>query len=198
VEGRFFRRGALKFISAFALKLILAGAFLCFLGGLSIRASAAIVLLLAFSAFGVGEKPSNNFTLYEVKIVPHIGLMLMALGLVTKEEWEQLNQKRLAPSPWTSLHLQNGITAVVLSAHPREPSDKTLVHWTSHNAETGRDFRLLSYQRDRIVYHESLDFLKFKDLKYSEHDLFDWSPAFFFEQGGMFPRSEVTRLEVTR
>lgn len=172
-----------KYFLAFGLKLIAAGALLLFVGGMSLRASAAIVVLLALVGSWNPQKSSNNFTLYKVKIVPQIGLMLMVLGLVTKEEWERLNQKRLSPMPWTNLHLQNGITAVVLSDHPREASAKTLVHWTSCNAETRRDFCLPVYRRDRIEYSETLDFLKFKDLQHPEHDLFDWSPLFFFEQG---------------
>lgn len=200
LEGRFFRRGALKFISGFTLKLIMAGAFLCFFGGLSLRASVAIVALLAVVGIWTREKPSNDFTLYEVKIVPHIGLMLGMLGLVTKEEWERLNQNRPASGvpleKWTSLHLQNGITAIVLSDHPREPSSKILVHWTSHNAETGRDFCLLStqYRKERIEYSVSLDFLKIKELEYPDSAIFDWSPGFFFEQGtGHFDGGDYKR-----
>lgn len=182
------RLAAFTYLLKFVLKLAAAGAFICIVGGMSIQASITIVILLALVGSWSRQKSPNDFTLYEVKVVPHIGLMLMALGLVTKEEWERLNQKRLASvlpweSPWTSLHLQNGITAVVLSDHPREPSAKTLVHWTSHNAETGRNFCLPSYRRDRIECSVSLDFLKFKDFNYPEHDSFDWSPEFFFEQG---------------
>ena len=181
LRGRWFQ--VLKYFLALGLKLIAAEALLLFFGGMSLRASIAIVVLLTLVGSWNSHKSSNNFTLYEVKIVPRIGLMLMVLGLVTKEEWERLNQRRLAPIPWTNLHLQNGITAVVLSDHPREASSRTLVHWTSHNAETGRDFCLPVHQKDRIEYSETLDFLKFKDLKYPEHDSFDWSPTFFFKQG---------------
>jgi hypothetical protein len=177
------RLAAIAYLLKFALKLAAAGALLLLVGGMSLRACIAIVILLALVGSWSWQKPSNNFTLYEVKIVPRIGLMLIALGLVTKDDWERLNQNRLAPAPWTSFHLRNGITAVVLSDHPRESSAKTLVHWTSHNAQTGRDFCLPSYRRDRIECSVSLDFLKFKDLNYPEHESFDWSPEFFFEQG---------------
>jgi hypothetical protein len=172
----------------FVLKLTAAGAFICIIGGLSLRASIAIVILPAFVGIWNWQKASNEFTLYEVKIVPRIGLMMMALGLVTEEEWKRLNQKRLAPAltwknSWTSLHLQNGITTVVLSDHPRELSDKMLVHWTSHDAKTGRDFCLPFSQRDSIEYSQELDFLKLKDSEYPKDNCFDWSPEFFFEQG---------------
>ncbi len=175
----------IRYITPRVLKLVAAGTFICFVGGMSLRASIAIVAVLALVGTWSRQTAQESFTLYEVKIVPRIGLMLMVLGLITEEDWARLTEKPLPPVPWTCLHLQNGITAVVLSVSSRQGSGNKTVHWTSHNTDTGRDYRIpfSSYSTDRIEYSQPLDFLKFNDSGYPEHGLFDWHPDFFFRQG---------------
>jgi hypothetical protein len=180
MKSRFLRN--LAYILRFVLKVVAAGAFLCFFGGISLRASIAIVILLALVGSWSRQETSSSFTLYEVEIIPHIGLMLMMLGLVTEEEWKRLAEKRLAPTPWTSLHLQYGVTAIVLTTSSREGSGKKLVHWTAHNADTGRDFRL-PHDTNRFEYSQTLEFLVFPDSRYPHHNSFDWSPRFVIRDG---------------
>jgi hypothetical protein len=187
MKSRFLQ--SLSYILLFVLKVVAAGAFLCFFGGISLRASIAIVILLALVGSWSRQKTSSNFTLYEVEIIPNIGLMLMMLGLVTEEEWKPLAEKRLAPTPWTSLHLQYGVTAIVLTTSSRDGSGEKLVRWIAHNTDTGRDFRIphdtLRTPRDTnsFEYSQSLEFLVFPDSTYPHNDSFDWSPSFVIRDG---------------
>lgn len=198
VTGRFFQRGSLRFISTFALKLFVAGAFLCFVGGLSLPASVAIILLLALVGIWSWERPSANFTLYKVKIIPRIGVMLGVLGLIEEEAWNRLSGKRLAPAPcWTALHLERGITALVIYDSTRGRHNQ-LVHWMAGNTETGKGFPIpQSYNYtlydggrlydagsmwQQLEFWQRLDFLTFRDSSKPEDDCFNWSPAFYFDQ----------------
>jgi hypothetical protein len=167
------------------LKLVLAGFFLWIIGGITARAVIAIVFLLALIGTWDWDEPPIAPTAYEVRVVPHVGLMLMILGLIKEDEWKRLSQNSSAQ--WSSIHLERGITAIVLSngAQNRKGLDGTLVHWVARDPKTGRDIRIPtdSYEPHRIEYRQSLDFLTLRDSDHPEHDSFNWSPQFFLEGG---------------
>ena len=109
-------------------------------------------------------KPSRTFSPHEIYITPHIGVMLLDLGLVTESEWESLVGPRPPLTPWTSLHpVHHSIHAVVLS---EDTFGDQVVHWTG-----------LSKYTCRIRFESRLDFITFPS-KYSE-----WSPDFFIRLG---------------
>jgi hypothetical protein len=180
MKSRFLQ--SLAYILPFVLKVVAAGVFLCIVGGISLPACIAIVILLALVGSWSRQKTSSNFTLYEVEIVPHIGLMLMMLDLVTGEEWERLSDKRVAPTSWTSLHLENGITAVVLSESVRDGSGRQEVRWIPGNLHTRTESRIphrLYQTHDGLRYRESLEFLTIQDSDFPKGVL--WSPKFYFD-----------------
>jgi hypothetical protein len=178
MEGQFIQ--SVKKFMLFALEVVGVAAFVYYIGGFSLRATIAIVILLGLvwlwhmqSLGSIREIYDLSSRPYRVCIRPDIERMLFDLGLVTAE-WERPYPKSGLPSyPWTPLHtLYSGITAVVLSSD----SSPKLVHWTGPNLYT-----------KRIEYSQRLDFLKFPHpiLKDKFGDS-DWSPEFFFrgELGG--------------
>jgi hypothetical protein len=159
------------------LELLAAGAFIYFVGGISLRASLAIAIFLILLWFRTEQNAASIREVYDLRSRPyrvcirlHIEKMLFDLGLVTAE-WESPYPKSgLPPYPWTPLHTLSwgyGINAVVLSSAAGGPK---LVHWTGPNSYT-----------TSIEYSEHLDFLKFPHpiLKDKFGDS-DWSPDFFF------------------
>lgn len=169
-------------IFSLAVKVVVAGVFLYFAGGLTLRATVAIVVLLALVGSWSWQRPSSSFTLYEVKIIPRVGMMLAELGLTTTQDWERITQEPPPAVPWTSRHLEFGITAVVLSAVPRQGLPTKTVHWISSSSDMGRNANVL-YDSDKVEYSANLDFLKFQDSRYPRQDCFNWSPEFFIERG---------------
>jgi len=157
----------MRTIFQFVLGVIASAAIIYFLGGVSLRASLAIAVLVNLVCYLSQPRPASSPTPYRVRISPRIGDMLFDLGLVSAEWKGPWPENGLPYYPWTPLHTYyHGINAVVLSSEPR------LVHWTGPNWYT-----------KRIEYSERLDFLKFphpilKDLTDS-----DWSPEFFFRGG---------------
>lgn len=163
------------------LEIIGIGAFIYFVGGMSLRATFVILVLLALVWFRTEQNMASirevydlSSTPYTVWIKPKIAEMLFDLGLVTPEWQSPYPEKGLPYSPWTPLHTLAwwcyGIRAVVLSSEGGLPR---LVHWTGPN-----------YYTKGIEYSQILDFLKFphpvlKDL--DPHS--DWSPEFFFRNG---------------
>jgi hypothetical protein len=161
------------------LRLILlflaAGAFIYFVGGIPLRGTVVIVVLLV-----IGWRWSQNnvvsavnifascFKPYSVWIMPNIEKMLVDIGLVTAEQ----NWPCMPPfHPWTPLHtLYYGINDVVVLSSGSSPCQ---VHWTGPNQYS-----------TRIEYSLRLEFLKFPHptLKDLEPDS-DWSPEFFFRSG---------------
>jgi hypothetical protein len=165
-------------ISLLVLELLAAGAFIYFVGGISLRASLAIAILFIIlwiraeqNLGGIREIYDLSSKPYRVCIRLHIERMLFDLGLVTAEWESPYPESGLPPYPWTPLHTLSwgyGINAVVLSSD----SSPKLVHWTGPNFYT-----------KRIEYSQRLDFLKFphpilKDLDPES----EWSPEFFFRR----------------
>jgi hypothetical protein len=164
-------------IFLFVLEIIAIGAFIYFVGGISLRGTIVIVVLLILVWFRTEQNMASIREVYDLSsqpykvwIRPNIAEMLVDLGLVTAEWKRPYPEGGLPSHPWTPLHtLYSGITAVVLSS---EASPK-LVHWTGPNWYT-----------KSIEYSQSLDFLKFPHpiLKDKFGDS-DWSPEFFFHGG---------------
>jgi hypothetical protein len=160
-------------------EVIAAGAFIYFVGGISLRASLAIAILLIILWLRTEQNLRNIFQVYDLSSRPyrvcirlHIERMLFDLGLVTAEWESPYPESGLPPYPWTPLHTLSwgyGINAVVLSSD----SSPKLVHWTGPNRYT-----------KSIEYSQHLDFLKFPHpiLKDLDPDS-DWSPEFFFHTG---------------
>jgi hypothetical protein len=154
-----------RIVLSFFLELLIAGAFLYYAGGMSLRSSLAVAFLIAIVFPEVQQKiASRTFAPHEMYITPHIGVMLLDLGLVTESEWQSLVGPRPPLTPWTSLHpVHYSIHAVVLS---EDTFGDKVVHWTG----------LSKYTR-RIRFESRLDFIKFP------HKFTDWSPDFFVNPG---------------
>jgi hypothetical protein len=162
-------------IALIVIKVLAVGAFIYFVGGISMRASLAIAVLVVLLWLGIEQNMASIREVYDLSSRPyrvcirlHIERMLFDLGLVTAE-WESPYPESGLPSyPWTPLHSLSwghGINAVVLSSD----SSPKLVHWTGPN-----------YYTRRIEYSQTLDFLKFPHPILKERTDSDWSPEFFF------------------
>jgi hypothetical protein len=175
MRARFLR--SIKDISLLVLEIIAVGAFIYFVGGISLRGTIVIVVLLILIWFRTEQNMASIREVYDFSSRPyrvcirlHIERMLFDLGLVTAEWESPYPESGLPPYPWTPLHTLSwgyGLNAVVLSSEAGGPK---LVHWTGPNWYT-----------TSIEYSERLDFLKFSHpiLKDKFGDS-DWSPEFFF------------------
>jgi hypothetical protein len=140
----------MKAIAIFVLKAIAAGAFLYFVGDLSLRSCLAIVVLVALTWPWVQQEIPPTFSPFQLALTPNIGLMLIDLGLVTDEEWNPLVGDAPPLFPWTSLNLVHyGVNAAVLSS---DPNGDYLVHWNSRNQH--------NFYTSRIATNVRLEFLK--------------------------------------
>ncbi len=164
------------------LEIIGIGAFIYFVGGMSLRATLVILVLLALVWFRTEQNTASIREVYDLSsapytvwIKPKIAKMLFDMGLVSAEWESPYPESGLPPYPWTPLHTLAwwcyGIRAVVLSS---EAGGSRLVHWTGPNRYT-----------KRIEYSQRLEFLKFPHpvLKGKLADS-DWSPEFFFRSDG--------------
>ncbi len=157
----------MKAIAIFVLKAAAAGAFLYFVGDLSLRSCFAIIFVVALSWPWVQKELAPTFQPYEMAFSPNIGVMLIALGLVTDEEWMSLVMDRPPRFPWTSLNLVHyGVSAVILSVNP---NGDHLVHWNAWNQP--------NFYTSNIAIKMRLDFLKVPDR------LGEWSPDFYLRPG---------------
>jgi hypothetical protein len=149
--------------------LLLKYAFAIFIlhwvGSFSWMATVALLVFLPVGQSWSTPPPprvdTSHFEPYEVHLNPHIGRMLVALGLMTDQQWKEIVGQEYPTDPWSAWRLVNyGVRGVVISC--REDGEE-LVHWSPTGHYTAS-----------VEYTCRLDFLKLP-AKYLE-----WSPEYFF------------------
>jgi hypothetical protein len=150
------------------LKYAFATYMLHWFGGFTWMATIALLVFLP-----VGESwttlprvDTSHFTPYEICLSPHVGKMLLELGLVTEEKWSEIAETEHPSDPRSPWRLVNyGIQGVVLSFRDGEE----LVHWSGTGHYTAS-----------VEYRCHLDFLELPG------EFLQWSPCYFFriDKGG--------------
>jgi hypothetical protein len=143
-------------------KIACIAGFCYWVGGMPLRYSIVLAVLIPFPSSKEKEEAQLRFTPYQLILTPHIGAMLLDLGLITTERWAELRDNWTEQGKkWSGHDLPfTGLYANVLSV---DADGDELAHWMQPNLYlTGLSFR------------ETLPFLTFPG-QYT-----GWSPSFFF------------------